>query len=37
MPIYRFAGCELDPAERRLLYGTPLVASDILWRPAVAA
>ena len=26
-----------DPAERRLLYGTPLVASDILWRPAVAA
>ena len=26
-----------DPAERRLLYGTPLVASDILWRTPAAA
>lgn len=28
-----------DPAERRLLYGTPLVSSDLLWngRPALAA
>jgi taurine dioxygenase len=26
-----------DPAERRLLYGTPLVASGILWRTPAAA
>lgn len=27
-----------DPAERRLLYGTPIVASDLLWRvPQIAA
>lgn len=26
-----------DPAERRLLYGTPLVSSDILWRAPAAA
>jgi taurine dioxygenase len=26
-----------DPAERRLLYGTPLVASDILWRTPAPA
>lgn len=26
-----------DPAERRLLYGTPLVASDILWRTSAVA
>lgn len=26
-----------DPAERRLLYGTPLVASDILWQAPAAA